>query len=185
MYNLYKKILTTNIITVVSIFSFTLDITANEQIPIEKLVCYGKGTNQALSPSGDYYAAMVPVDKNICDIKDESDQEAMSTKRVLVVTDLATMTPKVISGTTAGSAVSDFAWINDETLLVSRDGRASLDSASIYTVKRDGTDTKLLIAAKQFKNKPGLEIPFVYSIFPKFPNKIEIVIIENIGIYIG
>ena len=179
MYNLYKKILTTNIITVVSIFSFTLDVSANEQIPIEKLVCYGKGTNQALSPSGDYYAAMVPVDKNICDIKDESDQEAMSTKRVLVVTDLATMTPKVISGTTAGSAVSDFAWINDETLLVSRDGRASLDSASIYTVKRDGTDTKLLIAAKQFKNKPGLEIPFVYSIFPKFPNKILITINRN------
>ena len=51
-------------------------LTGFEQIPIEKLVCYGKGTNQALSPSGDYYAAMVPVDKNICDIKDESDQEA-------------------------------------------------------------------------------------------------------------
>ena len=63
---------------------------------------------KALSPSGDYYAAMVPVDKNVCDIKDETDQEAMSTKRVLVVTDLKTMTPKVISGTTAGSAVSSF-----------------------------------------------------------------------------
>ena len=48
----------------------------------------------------------------------------MATDRVLVVTNLETMEPKVISGTTAGSAVTSFRWLNDEKLLVSRDSRA-------------------------------------------------------------
>tara|TARA_E500000178_G_C17025019_1_gene757547 strand:- start:617 stop:2677 length:2061 start_codon:yes stop_codon:yes gene_type:complete len=168
------------------IFSITLIMSsvtavANEDsiIPIEKLVCYGQGTNQALSPSGDYYAAMVSVDKNVCDIKDETDQEAQRSKRVLVVTDLKTMKPKVISGTTAGSAVSDFAWLNDETLLVYRDGRASLDSYSLYTINRDGTNTKLLIAAKAFERKAGFQYPSYYASYPKFPNKIMITLNRN------
>lgn len=148
-------------------------------VPIEKLVCYGKGTSQALSPSGKYYAAMVSVEKNVCDIEEESDQDAIKSKRVLVVTDLATMTPKIISGTTAGSAVSSFSWLNDETLLVSRDGRASLDSASLYTVDRDGTNSKLLIAAKTFPNKAGLQVPFLYAIYPKYPDKILITLNRN------
>ena len=151
----------------------------NSIIPIEKLVCYGQGTNQALSPSGDYYAAMVPLDQNVCEIKDETDQEAEKADRVLVVTDLKTMTPKVISGTTAGSAVTSFVWLNDKTLLVSRDSRSNIDSASLYTIDRDGTNTKLLIAAKSFKNKPGYQVPSFYASYPKFPNKILITINRN------
>ncbi|MBL6818544.1 MAG: S9 family peptidase, partial [SAR86 cluster bacterium] len=140
---------------------------------------YGQGTNQALSPSGDYYAAMVPLDQNVCEIKDETDQEAEKADRVLVVTDLKTMTPKVISGTTAGSAVTSFVWLNDKTLLVSRDSRSNIDSASLYTIDRDGTNTKLLIAAKSFKNKPGYQVPSFYASYPKFPNKILITINRN------
>ena len=68
-------------------------------IPLDKLDCYGQGTQQQLSPSGEFLAAMVPVDDNVCDIEDESDQEMMATDRVLVVTNLETMEPKVISGT--------------------------------------------------------------------------------------
>lgn len=163
------------------IISFSITSIANENsiIPIEKLVCYGQGTNQALSPSGDYYAAMVPLDQNVCEIKDETDQEAEKADRVLVVTDLKTMTPKVISGTTAGSAVTSFVWLNDKTLLVSRDSRSNIDSASLYTIDRDGTNTKLLIAAKSFKNKPGYQVPSFYASYPKFPNKILITINRN------
>jgi len=176
MQKLLSKIFSTTLI-----ISFSMTAVANEDsiIPIEKLVCYGQGTNQALSPSGDYYAAMVSVDKNVCDIKDETDQEAQKSKRVLVVTDLKTMQPKVISGTTAGSAVSDFVWLNDETLLVYRDGRASLDSYSLYTINRDGTNTKLLIAAKAFERKAGFQYPRYYASYPKFPNKIMITINRN------
>ena len=166
-------------ITLIATFSITSIANENSIIPIEKLVCYGQGTNQALSPSGDYYAAMVPLDQNVCDIKDETDQEAVKADRVLVVTDLKTMTPKVISGTTAGSAVTSFVWLNDKTLLVSRDSRSNIDSASLYTIDRDGTNTKLLIAAKSFKNKPGYQVPSFYASYPKFPNKILITINRN------
>ena len=119
-------------------------------IPLDKLVCYGKGTQQQLSPSGEFLAAMVPVDENVCDIKDETDQEMMATDRVLVVTDLSTMEPKVLSGTTAGTSITSFRWLNDKKLLVSRDSRAGLDSASMYTIDRDGKNTTLLIKAKRF-----------------------------------
>ena len=166
-------------ISLIATFSITSIANENSIIPIEKLVCYGQGTNQALSPSGDYYAAMVPLDQNVCDIKDETDQEAVKADRVLVVTDLKTMTPKVISGTTAGSAVTSFVWLNDKTLLVSRDSRSNIDSASLYTIDRDGTNTKLLIAAKSFKNKPGYQVPSFYASYPKFPNKILITINRN------
>ena len=64
---------------------------------------------------------MVPVDENVCDIKDETDQEMMATDRVLVVTNLETMEAKVISGTTPGSAVTSFRWLDNEKLLVSSD----------------------------------------------------------------
>ena len=122
---------------------------------------------------------MVPLDQNVCEIKDETDQEAEKADRVLVVTDLKTMTTKVISGTTAGSAVTSFVWLNDKTLLVSRDSRSNIDSASLYTIDRDGTNTKLLIAAKSFKNKPGYQVPSFYASYPKFPNKILITINRN------
>ena len=91
------------------ISSFTTNISAkNEMIPIEKLVCYGQGTGFDLSPSGDYVAAMVPIDENKCDIEDLTDQQLMQSRRVLVVTNINTKEAKVLSGTTAGSAVSDF-----------------------------------------------------------------------------
>ena len=64
--------------TFITFIGISIQISAdnNNPIPIEKLVCYGQGTSQSLSPSGEFYAAMVPVDKNVCDIEEESDQEA-------------------------------------------------------------------------------------------------------------
>ena len=158
------------------ILSFSLITYADdyEPIPLDKLVCYGQGTQQQLSPSGEYLAAMVPVDKNVCDIKDETDQELMATDRVLVVTNLETMEPKIISGTTAGSAVTSFRWLDNEKLLVSRDSRAGIDSASLYTVDRDGKNTTLLIKAKAFRNKPGFQVPSLYGIYPRVPGKVMI-----------
>ena len=155
-------------------FSFTLQTDEYVPIPLDKLVCYGQGTQQQLSPSGEFLAAMVPVDDNVCDIKDETDQEMMATDRVLVVTNLETMEPKIISGTTAGSAVTSFRWLNDERLLVSRDSRAGIDSASLYTVDRVGKITTLLIKAKAFRNKPGYQVPSLYGVYPRVPGKVMI-----------
>jgi len=155
-------------------FSYTTNADPYKPIPLDKLVCYGQGTQQQLSPSGEFLAAMVPVDDNVCDIKDETDQEMMATDRVLVVTNLETMEPKVISGTTAGSAVTSFRWLNNEKLLVSRDSRSGIDSASLYTVDRDGKNTTLLIKAKAFRNKPGYQVPSLYGVYPRVPGKVMI-----------
>ena len=122
---------------------------------------------------------MVPVDDNVCDIKDETDQEMLATDRVLVVTNLETMEPKIISGTTAGSAVTSFRWLNNERLLVSRDSRAGIDSASLYTIDRDGKNTTLLIEAKAFRNKPGYQVPSLYGVYPRVPGKVMITLLNT------
>ena len=68
----------------------------------------------------------------------------------------------------------EYVLVNDKKLLVSRDSRAGLDSASMYTIDRDGKNTTLLIKAKRFKNKPGFEVPSLYGVFPRFPDKVLI-----------
>jgi hypothetical protein len=114
-YNL--KSLTLSLFLVFSITSISEEYVP---IPLDKLVCYGKGSQLQLSPSGGFLAAMVPVDENVCDIKDETDQEMMATDRVLVVTDLSTMEPKVLSGTTAGTSITSFRWLNDKIISFER-----------------------------------------------------------------
>jgi len=157
------------------ISTFTSSISAKEgMIPIEKLVCYGQGTGFDLSPSGDFVAAMVPIDENKCDIEDLTDQQLMQSRRVLVVTNIKTKEAKVLSGTSAGTAVSDFSWLNDNQLLITRDGRAELDSYSYYIMDKDGKNSEMLIEAKKFKNKPGYEIPRLAGIYSKFPNKVMV-----------
>ena len=129
-----------------TITTFTSDASAkNEMIPIEKLVCYGQGSSYQLSPSGNFIATMVSTKENVCEIKDDTMQEEMSSGRVLVVTDLRTMEPKVLSGTTAGSAVASFSWLNDEQLLVTTDARRGYDGYSLYTINKDGSNTLSLI----------------------------------------
>ena len=65
-------------------------------IPLDKLVCYGQGTQQQLSPSGEFLAAMVPVDENVCDIRDETDQEMMATDRAVSYTHLTLPTKRIV-----------------------------------------------------------------------------------------
>ena len=144
------------------ISTFTLNASAAKDgmIPIEKLVCCGQGTGFDLSPSGDFVAAMVPIDENKCDIEDLTDQQLMQSRRVLVVTNIKTKEAKVLSGTTAGSAVSNFSWLNDNQLLITRDGRAELNSYSYYIMDRDGKNSEMLIEAKKFKNVKGKRSSF-------------------------
>jgi len=175
MKKLLKNLFVLNALFIVSSFSLNLSSESdNSIIPIEKLVCYGQGTGFSLSPSGEYVAAMVPVDENKCDIEDLSDKELIKSRRVLVVTNLATMEANVLSGTTASTSIQGFNWLNDNQLLLTRDGRAELDSYSYYIMDKDGKNTKLLIEATMSKTKPGFEIPSVTGIYTKFPDKIMV-----------
>ena len=133
-------------VLMLTITTFTLDASAkNEMIPIEKLVCYGQGTGFDLSPSGDYVAAMVPVDENKCDIEDLSDQQLSQSRAVLVVTNIKTGEAKVLSGTSVTTAVASFEWLNNDQLLLTRDGRAEMDSYSYYIIDKDGRTVSYLL----------------------------------------
>ena len=157
------------------ILTFTLNASAKDgMIPIEKLVCYGQGTGFDLSPSGDYVAAMVPVDENKCDIEDLSDQQLSQSRAVLVVTNIKTKEAKVLSGTSATTSVASFEWLNDDQLLLTRDGRAEMDSYSYYIIDKDGKNSELLIEASMNKRSAGYSIPYVAGIYPKFPKKVMV-----------
>jgi len=95
MYKLFKLNLNQMIkgfsfaVFALAISTFSMDASAKDgMIPIEKLVCYGQGSSYQLSPSGNFIATMVSTKENVCEIKDDTMQEEMSSGRVLVVTDL-------------------------------------------------------------------------------------------------
>mgnify|MGYP000931393524 CR=1 FL=1 len=158
MYKLFKlnssQIIKGFSFTVLTLLISTFSINASAKdgvIPLEQLVCYGQATGFSLSPSGEYVASMVPVDENVCDIKDLTDQELAQSRRVLVVTNIETKESKVLSGTSATTSVQSFRWLNDNQLLLTRDGRAEIDSLSYYIIDKDGKNTELLLEAKTWR----------------------------------
>ena len=74
-----KKLVLSLALLSISFFTF-----ADEQIPLEKLFCYGESFWGSLSPSGRYYAAMVPSSEVNCSIDNPADNEVIS---VLIVID--------------------------------------------------------------------------------------------------
>ncbi len=148
-----------------------------EPIPLEKLLCGGDTSGGSLSPSGRYYAAMVPSTPPKCSIDEPEDDEMI---KVLVVIDLEDgMKAKRLSGTSMNARVSSFTWLNDKTLYITRafDYQAgtsmNVDSYSLYTIDRDGKNLKALYKAKQSKSG-GIKFPRMVSTLPQFPNKVLI-----------
>jgi len=163
-------------------FLFLISLTFNnfleaEPIPLEKLLCGGETSGGTLSPSGRYYAAMVPSSPPKCSIDEPEDDEMI---KVLVVIDLEDgMKAKRLSGTSMNARVSSFSWLNDKTLFITRafDYQAgtsmNVDSYSLYTIDRDGKNLKALYKAKQSKSG-GIKFPRMVSTLPQFPNKVLI-----------
>ena len=156
--------------------SFSYSINA-EPIPLEKLLCGGSASGGTLSPSGRYYAAMVPSTPPKCSIDEPEDDEMIN---VLVVIDLEDgMKAKRLSGTSMNARVSSFTWLNDKTLYITRafDYQAgtsmNVDSYSLYTIDRDGKNLKALYKAKQSKSG-GIKFPRMVDTLPQFPNKVLI-----------
>ena len=156
--------------------SFSYSINA-DPIPLEKLLCGGSASGGTLSPSGRYYAAMVPSTPPKCSIDEPEDDEMIN---VLVVIDLEDgMKAKRLSGTSMNARVSSFTWLNDKTLYITRafDYQAgtsmNVDSYSLYTIDRDGKNLKALYKAKQSKSG-GIKFPRMVDTLPQFPNKVLI-----------
>tara|TARA_B100000965_G_scaffold406188_1_gene443812 strand:- start:169 stop:2244 length:2076 start_codon:yes stop_codon:yes gene_type:complete len=166
------------ILSFLFLITFTFNnFLAAEPIPLEKLLCGGETSGGTLSPSGRYYAAMVPSTPPKCSIDEPEDDEMI---KVLVVIDLEDgMKAKRLSGTSMNARVSSFSWLNDKTLFITRafDYQAgtsmNVDSYSLYTIDRDGKNLKALYKAKQSKSG-GIKFPRMVSTLPQFPNKVLI-----------
>jgi len=76
--------------------SISMFINADAKIPVEHFWCESAMTSGTLSPNGKYFAAMVPASGPQCSISADEDDQS---QRVLLVINLETNTPQVLSGT--------------------------------------------------------------------------------------
>ena len=156
--------------------NFTNPINA-EPIPLEKLLCGGNMSGGTLSPSGRYYAAMVPASTPVCEISEE-DEKKDSIVDVLVVIDLEDgMKAKRLSGTNMNARVGGYSWLNDETLLISRSfeqqrgEKFNPDLYSLFTLNINTGKRKTLYKSTMGKSGGG-HIPRLISRLSQFPNKV-------------
>ena len=124
---------------------FAFETNAENKIPVEHFWCESAMNNGTLSPNGRYFAAMVPATGPNCSISDEEEGQS---PRVLLVIDLETNTPNVLSGTRSGSKIVWFQWISNSRIAFYRDAQAGLDAYSLWAINIDGTKPKLLVEGK-------------------------------------
>lgn len=132
------------ILPIILLASFTsADVSANNNIPIEHFVCDSAMSSGSLSPNGKYFAAMVPASGPKCSIEeDDSPQSA----KVLLVIDLETNTPKVLSGTRGSSRLLGFQWLNNSRISFARQATAGGPEAyNLWAINIDGKKPKLLV----------------------------------------
>ena len=176
------------------ILIISVNVHADNKIPIEKLVCYGESTGIDISPDGKFYAALIPSGEVSCDITTPEEDVAVP---ILVVVNLETMETKQYSGTKINSRVSRASFLNNETLLINRScargagTSGTVDCYTLYGLNVVTGKTEALIQAKQTKSGQGIRYPMLFDSMPQFPNKIIITLIgclniqEDIEIYIG
>jgi dipeptidyl aminopeptidase/acylaminoacyl peptidase len=157
-------------------FTHALDA---DPIPLEKLLCGGNSSAGSLSPSGRYYAAMVPSSPPECEISEE-DEKKDPIVDVLVVIDLEDgMKAKRLSGTNLNARVGGFQWLNDETLSISRSSDRQMgdkfnpDLYTLFTLNIKTGKRETLYKATMGKSGGG-QIPRLVSALPQFKNKVLI-----------
>ena len=163
-----------NLFLIAASICFT-NLTYSEVIPLEKLICYGESSGGSLSPSGRYYAAMVPSSEVDCSIDKASDNEVVS---VLIIIDLENgMKARQMSGTSLNARLGTFSWLNDEKLLIQRSCRADyLDCNSLYTLNVETGKRDTLLKVKSSKSGDGIKYGALFSVMPQFKDKILVTI---------
>lgn len=124
----------------------TFDLKADDSIPVEHFWCDSAMTSGTLSPNGKYFAAMVPASGPKCSIN--QDEDSNQSAKVLLVIDLETNKPNVLSGTSAGATIVGFTWLNNSRIAFYRQPQAGLDAYSMWAINIDGTKPKLLVRGK-------------------------------------
>tara|TARA_A100001015_G_scaffold178484_1_gene198430 strand:+ start:153 stop:2147 length:1995 start_codon:yes stop_codon:yes gene_type:complete len=123
----------------------SLNIYSDAKIPLQHFICDPAMTSGTLSPDGKYFAAMVPASGPSCAIEETDDPQSA---RVLLVINLETNTPTVLSGTKGKSRLTGFYWLNNTRIGFSRQPEAGLDAYSMWAINIDGTKPKLLVAGE-------------------------------------
>ena len=127
------------------LITLSVDSHSNENIPLQHFFCDSAMTSGSLSPSGKYFASMVPATGAKCSIEENDDPQAA---RVLLVIDLDTNTPTVLSGTKGKSRLTGFTWVSDSRIVFGRQPEAGLDAYDMWAINVDGTKPKLLVPGK-------------------------------------
>jgi len=127
------------------------DAHSNENIPLQHFFCDSAMTSGSLSPDGKYFASMVPASGAKCAIEEIDDPQAA---RVLLVIDLETNKPTVLSGTKGKSRLTGFTWISNTRIAFFRQPEAGLDAYSMWAINVDGTKPKELVPGKWEDNYP-------------------------------
>ena len=115
---------------------FSNNTFTKEQIPVQHFFCDSAMTSGTLSPNGKYFAAMVPASGGKCAIEEDDDPQAA---RVLLVIDLETNTPSVLSGTKGKSRLVGFQWLNNSRIAFYRQPSRGVDTYSMWAINIDGT----------------------------------------------
>ena len=129
----------------------SVDAHSNEKIPLQHFFCDSAMTSGGLSPDGKYFASMVPASGAKCAIEEIDDPQAA---RVLLVIDLETNKPTVLSGTKGKSRLTGFTWISNTRIAFFRQPEAGLDAYSMWAINVDGTKPKELVPGKWEDNYP-------------------------------
>ena len=141
-----KKITKISLLMLVSITSgFNLYAQEVRTIPVQDFFCDSALTGATLSPSGKYFAALVPVSGGKCTIEDSDDKSAA---KVLLVVEIATMSSKVLSGTGGGSKITNFFWLSDTRIGFNKQPMAGLDAYDLWAVDADGKNVKKLVPGR-------------------------------------
>ena len=137
-----KKLLS---ILIVGSFFISEDVYSDQKIPVQHFFCDSAMTSGTLSPNGKYFAAMVPATGAKCSIEEDDDPQAA---RVLLVIDLETNTPNVLSGTKGKSRLVGFQWLNNSRIAFYRQPSRGVDTYSMWAINIDGTKPKQLVAGE-------------------------------------
>lgn len=122
---------------------FIGNIYAKDLPPVELFFCDSAMRGGSLSPDGQYFAALVPANGAVCSIEGTEDTAGTP---VLLVIDLKTQTPKLLSGTQSSNRIGYFFWMSNSRIGFSRvTNNGGLDGNSLWAVNIDGSKMKELV----------------------------------------
>ena len=116
-----------------------------EEIPVEEFFCDSALSGVTLSPDGKKYAALVPINGPACAVEEDDDPQSA---RVLLVMDLETKKPIILSGTADYARIVQFFWLNDERIGFYKQPTRGLDAYDLWAIDIDGKNLKKLVPGK-------------------------------------